>query len=77
MPSVLLFHHMYTIISWKEAGVWSVMSPSVSGVFGLGRTREVAERNFSDALRTLLDYLKEIGEPAPRSNNVFTSTVRV
>ena len=68
---------VYTVISWKEDGIWSAMSPSVSGVFGLGRTRAHAERDFMDALRTLLGYLGEIGEPAPRPKNVITSTVRV
>lgn len=67
----------YTVVSWKEGRIWSAMSPSVPGVFGLGRTRRAAERDFAKALETLVDYLGEIGERLPRPRAVHISNIRV
>ena len=77
-PIVLLFYQMtYTIVSWKEGAAWSSMCPSIPGVFGLGRTRKAAEKDFAAALRTLLDYLDEIGEEPPPPQPVQTTRMRV
>jgi predicted RNase H-like HicB family nuclease len=67
----------FPILAWREDGVWSVISPSVPGVFGLGKTRKAAEKDFTDALATLLAYLREIGEKPPRASAIYTGTVSV
>lgn len=67
----------YDVISWKEEGVWTAHSPSVPGVYGLGSTRDSANRDLSEALTLLSQYLLEIGESLPRSQKLHTSRVCV
>ena len=66
----------YPYIAWKDEGRWVVHSPSVPGVYGLGRTKSVAEKDFSVALDLMLSYLREIGErlPAPLPLTIGTVT---
>jgi len=68
----------YDSIAWKDEGLWTAHSPSIPGVYGLGRTKARAERDLADALGTLFEYLKKIGEarPAPRRLVVGAVTVR-
>jgi predicted RNase H-like HicB family nuclease len=52
----------YDVVIWKEEGIWTAHSPSVPGVYGLGSTREIANRDLKEALALLSHYLREIGE---------------
>jgi len=67
----------YDVLTWEEEGVWTAHSPSVPGVYGLGSTPDVADRDLKDALDTLAEYLREIGESLPRARRLRTSQVSV
>jgi predicted RNase H-like HicB family nuclease len=67
----------YDVVIWKEEGVWTAHSPSVPGVYGLGSTRDIANRDLKEALALLSHYLREIGESLPRSQKLHTSQVCV
>jgi predicted RNase H-like HicB family nuclease len=67
----------YDYIAWKDEGQWTVHSPSIPGVWGIGRTRRAAEKDFHQALELLLLHLKEIGEPPPRARKIVTGTIEV
>lgn len=75
--TILLEVAIYTVLTWQEEGVWSAMSPSVPGVFGLGSTRVAAENDFTEALSTLADYLDEIGEPLPPAQRIYVRDLSV
>jgi hypothetical protein len=58
LDTVLKIWHFYTMktydtITWKEEGVWTAHSPSVPGVYGLGSTRDTANRDLREALALL------------------------
>ena len=60
----------YDLIVWKDEGVWTAHSPSISGVYGVGTTAREAKADFAAAATEMLDYLDEIGEPPPRRTEV-------
>jgi predicted RNase H-like HicB family nuclease len=68
---------VYTFIATREDGVWGVTCPSLPGVFGVGKSRKAAERDFAGATRTLVEYLDEIGEALPTPWPVYLGSVRV
>ena len=68
---------MYDVITWEEEGIWTAHSPSVPGVYGLGSTPDIANRDLSEALSLLSEYLQEIGEPMPRPHKLRTSQICV
>lgn len=59
---------VYEFLSWSDEGMWTVYSPSVPGVYGVGSSYSRAKKDFSQALSLLLDYLDDVGEdyPAPK-----------
>ncbi len=67
----------YKFVAWKEEGIWTAHSPSVSGVYGVGRTVQAAEADLKDALALLFRYLSESGERRPRSQKLKFGEVRV
>jgi predicted RNase H-like HicB family nuclease len=62
----------YAYITWTEEGQWTAHSPSVPGVYGVGRTRDRAVADLGEALDEMFDYLAEIGERAPRPRRFDT-----
>ena len=52
---------LVTVIEHDE-GVWGVTSPSVPGVFGTGKSRKAAEREFVEGLS---EYLADLDQPEP------------
>lgn len=67
----------YTFVAVQEDGVWGVTCPSLPGVFGVGKTRKAAERDFAGALETLAEYLDEIGEKLPPPQRVALGSLRI
>jgi predicted RNase H-like HicB family nuclease len=67
----------YDYVAWKDEGLWTVHSPSVPGVYGVGATRREAEADFIDALSELLAYLRDIGESPPKRTQVIAGVVEV
>jgi len=53
---------LYDYIAWREEGVWTAHSPSLPGVYGVGKTRDQAERDLFESVDELMDYLDEIDE---------------
>ena len=68
---------VYTFVAVREDRLWGVTCPSLPGVFGVGKSRKAAERDFAGAARTLVEYLDEIGEDLPKSKPVHLGSVRV
>lgn len=68
---------VYAFIATREDGLWGVTCPSLPGVFGVGKSRKAAERDFAGAARTLVEYLDEIGEERPTPRPVHLGSVRV
>ncbi len=66
----------FDCISWLEEGQWTAHSPSVPGVYGLGRTRAAAEKDLADGLDDLFVYLEDIGERQPTPRRIAVGTVR-
>ena len=56
----------YKYVAWREEGIWVVHAPAVPEVYGFGNTIGAACDDFAEALALLLDYLDDLGEPAPR-----------
>lgn len=56
----------YEYITWVEEGQWAAHSPSVPGVYGVGKTRIQAVSDLEEALGEMRAYLDEIGEHLPR-----------
>ena len=52
---------------WKEEGIWTAHAPSVSEVYGMGKTAAAAKRSLAAGIADLCAYLDEIGEPRPVS----------
>jgi predicted RNase H-like HicB family nuclease len=67
----------YSYVAWKDEGMWTVHTPSVPGLYGVGKTRRAAERDFRQALSLLLAYLDEIGEAPPKPTPVYTGKLAV
>ncbi|MHB8420904.1 MAG: type II toxin-antitoxin system HicB family antitoxin [Myxococcales bacterium] len=67
----------YDYIAWKDEGRWVVHSPSVPGVYGLGRTRAAAKNDFFEALSLLIEHLKSIHEPLPKPKPLELGTAEV
>lgn len=67
----------YDYVAWKDEGVWSVHSPSVPGVYGLGATRRAAEADFAESLAEMLAYLEDIGEQPPRPKRLVAGAVEI
>ena len=67
----------YDYVAWKSEGKWTVHSPSVAGVYGVGTTRRAAEADFLDALSELLAYLSDSGERPPKRTPVAFGVVEV
>jgi predicted RNase H-like HicB family nuclease len=67
----------YTFVAVREDRLWGVTCPSLPGVFGVGKTRKAAERDFAGAARTLVEYLDDIGEALPTPRPVHLGSVRV
>jgi predicted RNase H-like HicB family nuclease len=67
----------YRIVCWREGRIWSVMAPSVPGVFGTGKTEASARKDFERALAEMLDYLEDIGEPLPKSDILHVGSITV
>jgi len=67
----------YTYVAVQEEGVWGVTCPSLPGVFGVGKTRKAAEKDFAGALETLVEYLDEIGEKLPAPQRVTLGSMRI
>jgi predicted RNase H-like HicB family nuclease len=65
----------YTYVATQEKGVWGITCPSLPGVFGVGKTRQAAENDFTKALNTLAAYLDEVGEALPKPRPVFLGTL--
>ena len=63
-------HATYNHVAWQDEGVWTVHSPSIPGVYGLGGTQRAAESDFRASLREMLAYLTEIGEAPPPSKHL-------
>ena len=53
---------MQDFVFWEEEGIWSAVAPSVQGVYGTGPTVTAAKDDLVEALKTMADYLEEIGE---------------
>ena len=66
----------FDCILWLEEGMWTAHSPSVPGVYGLGRTRGAAEKDLVDGLYDLFTYLEDIGERQPSPRRFAVGTVR-
>lgn len=67
----------YDYVAWEEEGTWTVHSPSVPGVWGLGATRAEAEADFTDALNETLTHLVETGKRLPKQRHVTVGVVEV
>ena len=67
----------YTFVAVQEDGVWGITCPSLPGVFGVGKTRKAAEKDFAGALETLAEYLDEIDEELPPPQRVALGTLRI
>jgi len=67
----------YEYVAWKDEGIWTVHSPSVPGVYGLGGTFREAERDYIEALDTLTDYLSEINEPLPAPISIKVGSIEI
>lgn len=62
----------YDYVAWKEEGVWSAHCPAIPGAYGIGPTPASAVADLKEALGLLVEYLKDLGEPVPRSGPVRT-----
>ena len=67
----------YDYIAWRESGLWTAHSPSLPGVYGIGKSRPQAENDLFEAVDELLDYLDEIGERAPKPVRLSQATMSV
>lgn len=67
----------YEYVAWKDEGRWVVHSPSVPGVYGLGRSKAAAKEDFSQALSLLIEHLRSIDEPLPRARPLEIGTAQV
>lgn len=67
----------YSVVVWKDEGIWSARSPSTPGVYGLGKTKRAALADYLSALRVELTYQKQIGERPHASQPVFLSQVEI
>lgn len=63
----------YTVVTWKEEGIWTAHSPVVPGVWGLGKSRRAAVADFQSALRDEVAYQKRIGKLSHRSKRTSVS----
>ena len=59
----------YKTVTIFEDGLYAVTAPGIPGVFGLSKSASAAKSDFKSAMQTLLDYMHEIGEPAPMQAN--------
>jgi predicted RNase H-like HicB family nuclease len=67
----------YTFVAVQEHGAWGVTCPSLPGVFGVGKTRKEAEKDFAGSLETLANYLDEIGEKLPTPQRVAIGSLSI
>jgi len=67
----------YDYVAWQSEGIWTAHSPSVPGVYGVGKTRAEAAADLGAGLSDMLDHLREIGEPLPRAGSVNVGVVNV
>jgi predicted RNase H-like HicB family nuclease len=60
----------YGFVVWQDEGVWTAHSPSVPGVYGVGATRRAAEKDLTEGITVMLDYLKEIKAQPPKAKKI-------
>lgn len=67
----------YDVVVWSEEGVWTAHSPSVPGVYGLGKSRRAAVADFKLALSDEIAYQKQIGQRPSRQRRIFLDAVEI
>ena len=67
----------YGFVAWRSEGLWTVHSPSIPGVYGVGKTVEEAREDFIAAASDMVEYLAEIGEPPPRPADMCVGQVEL
>lgn len=67
----------YEFITWEEDGMWTSHAPSISGVYGVGKTASKAEEDLEEAVDLLFEYLSDVGEALPKPRKLRVGSVRV
>jgi len=55
----------YDVVVWEEGRTWTAHAPSITGVYGLGATREEAKEDLTEAANLLFNVMAKAKEPFP------------